>query len=381
MEDGSRFLSGLGVGAGLMYLFDPRAGRLRRARARDQLTHGRHRASEAIETGARDLRHRSRGLLARLRGAVQRRSEAPDDEILEERVRAALGHVSSHPHALEVVADHGNVHLAGPILSAEREAACAAARVVPGVRKLTDHLEPHDDPDGISALQGGHPRPGQRSVLERSWRPATRLVAGTAGAGLLLAGARRFAGGLPGWAGALLLTRSVFNRPLGQLVGLGARRRGVDVRKTIHVRAPLQEVFALFSSMESFPRFMTHVKEVRKLDERRSHWCVGPFEWDAELTSHEPNRLISWRSLPGSPVESAGVVRFGSDGDGTRIEVRLSYRPPAGMVGHGVARLLGADPKRQMDDDLLRLKSLLEQGKATGRTATVTRAELEPGHA
>jgi hypothetical protein len=42
-----------------------------------------------------------------------------------------------------------------------------------------------------------------------------------------------------------------------------------------------------------------------------------------------------------------------------------------------VARLLGADPKRQMDDDLVRLKSLLERGKATGRAGPVTLEELK----
>ena len=37
-----------------------------------------------------------------------------------------------------------------------------------------------------------------------------------------------------------------------------------------------------------------------------------------------------------------------------------------------VAALLGADPKRQLDDDLLRLKSLLERGKASGHEERVT---------
>jgi hypothetical protein len=49
----------------------------------------------------------------------------------------------------------------------------------------------------------------------------------------------------------------------------------------------------------------------------------------------------------------------------------MTYNPPAGLLGHGVAALLGADPKRALDDDLLRFKSLLEHGRTTtdgGRT-------------
>jgi len=36
-----------------------------------------------------------------------------------------------------------------------------------------------------------------------------------------------------------------------------------------------------------------------------------------------------------------------------------------GALGHAVAALLGADPKKQLDEDLLRLKSLLEREKAS----------------
>lgn len=40
----------------------------------------------------------------------------------------------------------------------------------------------------------------------------------------------------------------------------------------------------------------------------------------------------------------------------------MSYSPPAGVLGHGIAVLLGADPKRQMDDDLARMKEFIERG-------------------
>lgn len=40
----------------------------------------------------------------------------------------------------------------------------------------------------------------------------------------------------------------------------------------------------------------------------------------------------------------------------------MSYNPPAGVLGHAVAELFGVDPKHEMDDDLLRMKSLIETG-------------------
>jgi uncharacterized membrane protein len=73
-----------------------------------------------------------------------------------------------------------------------------------------------------------------------------------------------------------------------------------------------------------------------------------------------------------------GHARFRPDGRDTRVELRLAYRPPAGSLGHGVAKLLGADPRNQIDDDIVRFKSLLEDGKATGRRETVDRETILP---
>ena len=39
--------------------------------------------------------------------------------------------------------------------------------------------------------------------------------------------------------------------------------------------------------------------------------------------------------------------------------------PPGGALGHLAALLFGADPRSEMDEDLLRLKSLIEEGKTS----------------
>ena len=43
----------------------------------------------------------------------------------------------------------------------------------------------------------------------------------------------------------------------------------------------------------------------------------------------------------------------------------MSYVPPAGALGHAVATLFGVDPRQAMHDDLVRLKSLLEEGETS----------------
>jgi hypothetical protein len=54
----------------------------------------------------------------------------------------------------------------------------------------------------------------------------------------------------------------------------------------------------------------------------------------------------------------------------------MSYAPPAGIFGHAIASFFRSDPKTAMDEDLVRMKSLLEQGKASAHGKEVTIDEL-----
>ena len=88
-----------------------------------------------------------------------------------------------------------------------------------------------------------------------------------------------------------------------------------------------------------------------------------PVEWDAVITKQVPEQVLAWKSVPGSAIAQAGIIRFDSNTDGsTRVDIRFSYNPPAGAIGHAVAALFGADPKREMDEDLVRMKTLIEGG-------------------
>ena len=81
------------------------------------------------------------------------------------------------------------------------------------------------------------------------------------------------------------------------------------------------------------------------------------------ITEMRPNRVIAWESVPGSEVYNAGRVRFESVDGATRVDVFMTYNPPGGVAGHAIAALFDADPKSAMDDDLLKLKSLLGAGR------------------
>ena len=374
-------LTGLGLGVGLMYLLDPERGRRRRALVKDKLTHTLNVTTDAAGATGRDLAHRAAGTAARVRGSLRRRPV--DDLVLIERVRAQLGRVVSHPHALDVKVTDGRVTLGGPVLQAEVNQLLRAVERVDGVREVVNMLEQHREPGNVPGLQGGStPRPPRADILQRQWAPTTRLLIGAAGATAAGYGASRrdVPGAILAAFGAALTARAATNLELRRLSGIGARRRSVDLQKTITIDAPVETVFKFWTAYENFPRFMSRVLDVRPGGgERQSHWTVAgpagvPVEFDADVSSFVPNQALAWRTVEGSPVAHAGLVHFEPTGDGrTRVHVRMSYTPPGGWLGHGVAAAFGVDPKSSLDADLARMKTLLETGRPA-RDAAQSRA-------
>ncbi len=147
--------------------------------------------------------------------------------------------------------------------------------------------------------------------------------------------------------------------------GTRERRQIVDIQKTLFINAPVDRVYRFWGDYENFPLFISHVRDVQDLGHGRSFWTIrGPggvlIRWKARLTENRPNDVLAWHSEPGAMLENAGIIRFHPVGAGTQLDLRFCYRPPAGGAGRAVASLLGADPRGKLNEDLGRLKALLE---------------------
>jgi uncharacterized membrane protein len=362
-------LGGVGLGAVLMYMLDPDRGKRRRGLVRDNLATATNKVPDAISTTARDFSNRVQGLAAQASSVFS--SEEASDEVLVARVRSKLGRVVSHPSSIEVAGSQGRMVLSGPILAHEVDALVACAKGVPGVKDVESQLEVHKEAGDVPGLQGGKPRSGDRlDLLQENWSPTTRLLAGAAGGALTVYGLSRRDPLSLGIAaiGIGLLARGVTNLEMKRLVGLGAGRRAVEIQKAINVAAPIEDVYAFWKNLENFPSVMSNVQEVRDNGNGMSHWVVAgplgvPVEWDAVITRDVPNELLAWKSVEGASVESAGIVHFAQNEDGTTsVQVKFSYNPPGGAIGHAIAALFGSDPKTEMDADLMRMKSMIETG-------------------
>jgi uncharacterized membrane protein len=293
-------LYGLGIGAGLMYFYDPERGDNRRAMVRDQINQTVNNVQGDWKAGVEDLRNRTQGMAATVKSSSQ-----------------SVG--------------QGNQQMMDTNLT-------------PGIRLLMEAG------GGLLALYG---------MLRKGLIGTTLSITGLG-----------------------LVARGVTNMDFRTMLGMGRASQGIDIEKAININAPVNELYDFWTHFDNFPKFMKHVVEVKDIGNNRTHWIVkGPagtnVEWDAITTMMEPNKEIDWESTPDSEVKSTGRVQFRENSNGsTRITVHMTYLPPAGAVGHAVATLLGSNPRQEMNDDLMRLKSLFEEGKTTVKDRTVTRQDL-----
>jgi uncharacterized membrane protein len=136
---------------------------------------------------------------------------------------------------------------------------------------------------------------------------------------------------------------------------------------SVVVKAPVNQVYQLFSHFNDFPKFMSAIKEVTYHDNERSHWVaniVGAHEWDAVNENWIENKQIGWRSTDG--LENSGIVRFEADGASqTRITVKINYNPPAGLLGD-VGEKLGAGKhfETQLQKDLDNFAKMVDEAPA-----------------
>lgn len=161
----------------------------------------------------------------------------------------------------------------------------------------------------------------------------------------------------------------------------------VSVTKSIAVNRPAAELYRHWRKLENLPQVMRHLESVQELDSKRSHWVArGPahmrVEWDAEITSDLTNEVLAWRSVANADVPNQGYVHFRPlpVDRGTVVTVHITYQPPAGQIGAGVAKALGRAPEQEVEQDLRRWKQLMEagevpttDGQSSGRRSMLSR--------
>ncbi|MFD0304316.1 SRPBCC family protein [Streptomyces sp. NPDC127119] len=100
--------------------------------------------------------------------------------------------------------------------------------------------------------------------------------------------------------------------------------------ETVDIQAPVSVTWALWSDVTRWPSFLSHVRLVEPLDERRFAWQLSLPGADknfvAELAEVIPEERIAWHTVEG--VHHAGVVTFHRlDDTSSRVTLQIEYDP------------------------------------------------------
>ena len=198
--------------------------------------------------------------------------------------------------------------------------------------------------------------------------PSLALLLAAAGGGLVL-GARPTrdtpARPLFTLAGLALLGAAV-HRPLADALRMaGTKRRAANLQFSFVVDRPVEQVFGFCADFENFPRFIGAIREVHDNGDGRSHWCAstpsgGEIEWNAAVTKFVTNAVIAWKSTPGSPIASEGLIRFRPDGAATCVQVCVTYRVLNSTMADALAALVTPRREHELEADIRRIASHID---------------------
>lgn len=127
---------------------------------------------------------------------------------------------------------------------------------------------------------------------------------------------------------------------------------------SVTVKVPVRTAYEQWTRVESYPRFMDGVHDVRRLDEHRMRWVTTVDgerrDLDVEIVTQVQDQRIAWWSV--DEPRRAGSVTFRPDGTArTVIVLTLSWQPsePAGSPP-------SAEDSGRAREDLERFKALIE---------------------
>lgn len=153
----------------------------------------------------------------------------------------------------------------------------------------------------------------------------------------------------------------------------------------VELNFPVREVYNQWTQFETYPLFMSGVKEVRQIDDKNLYWLVKVAGvergFQARIVEQIPDQRIAWESTSGP--DHFGIVVFSAlETGGTQVRVHLTWDPDGIVEKIGAAiRFDDAEVQSSLDE----FKRLMnENGFATGAwrgRIGATHTHLNDGHA
>ena len=148
-----------------------------------------------------------------------------------------------------------------------------------------------------------------------------------------------------------------------------SRMHNINIRTSLIVKKPVEEVYAFWRKLSNLPLFMEHLQNVEETGKTSSIWMakipggLGTISWNAVIVNERRNEVLGWRSLSNSAIDNAGKVKFTKmDSYTTGIEVVFSYKAPFGLLGENIARLFTPSFEKLITKDIQRFSGYIENG-------------------
>ena len=145
---------------------------------------------------------------------------------------------------------------------------------------------------------------------------------------------------------------------------------GLQVKKSVTVNRPVDEVYAFWRNFENLPLFMKHLDSIVGTGENTSRWRAGAahglsVEWEVQLVEDRPNELLSWQTIGVSDITGHGRVEFtpAPGRRGTEVRASIAYQVPGGAVGNKIARIFRDAPGVKVENQLNVFKQIIETGE------------------
>ena len=132
-------------------------------------------------------------------------------------------------------------------------------------------------------------------------------------------------------------------------------------KETIEVGVPVRAAYDQLTQFESYPEFMTDVKQVVQLSDTQMHWVMDvdgqAREFDAQLVECHPDQRVAWQSSAG-PLLSEAITLKKVSIDRCQVIAELEADARALLPSDAHAQ---EAMSRRLKTDLARFKDYVEQ--------------------
>ncbi|GAB2656022.1 SRPBCC family protein [Prescottella soli] len=140
-----------------------------------------------------------------------------------------------------------------------------------------------------------------------------------------------------------------------------------SITEVVDVNVPVYIAYGRWAQFETYPQFLSGVREVRRLDDSHLHFVVHlagvTREFDANIIDLHPYQRLGWHSDSGP--ENAGVITFRPiDNTHTRVTAHIDI-DPTGFV-ENLADKLGY-LNHLVHSNMAQFKQFIEESTQTRR--------------